>query len=73
MCEIVPEKWNQEFFQHTYEGPDDMPSHLKAILTGTEVSIPVVDGRLTLGTWQGVYLCEFRDRPSTRRIVVMVR
>ncbi len=68
---IAPE--HEPWYTHVDEGPDDMPSHLKAILTGTTVSIPVVDGRLALGTWQGVYLCEFRDRPGTRRVVVMVR
>ena len=68
---IAPE--HEPWYTHVDEGPDDMPSHLKAILTGTAVSIPVIEGRLALGTWQGVYLCEFRDRPGTRRVVVMVR
>jgi secondary thiamine-phosphate synthase enzyme len=68
---IVPE--GQPWFTHVDEGPDDMPSHLKAILSGTALSIPVIDGRLALGTWQGIHLCEFRDRPSCRRVVVMVR
>lgn len=68
---IAPE--GEPWYTHVDEGSDDMPSHLKAILTGTAVSIPVIEGRLALGTWQGVYLCEFRDRPSTRRVVVLVR
>ena len=68
---VAPE--GEPWYTHVDEGPDDMPSHLKAILTGTAVSIPVIEGRLALGTWQGVYLCEFRDRPSTRRVVVLVR
>ena len=68
---IAPE--HEPWYTHVDEGPHDMPSHLKAILTGTAVSIPVVDGRLALGTWQGIYLCEFRDRPSTRRVMVLVR
>ncbi len=68
---IVPE--GQPWYTHVDEGPDDMPSHLKAILTGTALSIPVIDGRLALGTWQGIHLCEFRDRSSCRRVVVMVR
>ena len=68
---IAPE--HEPWYTHVDEGPDDMPSHLKAILTGTAVTIPVIDGRLALGTWQGLYLCEFRDRPGTRKVVVMVR
>ena len=57
----------------TAEGPDDMPAHLKAILTGTSLVIPVVEGRLALGTWQGIYLCEFRNHPGTRNIVVVIQ
>lgn len=60
-------------FTHTAEGPDDMPSHIKAALTSTSLSIPVVDGRMVLGTWQGIYLWEHRERAHTRRVVVMVR
>lgn len=59
-------------FTHTMEGPDDMPSHIRAALTSTTLSIPVVDGRLALGTWQGVYLWEHRRRGSDRRCVVHV-
>jgi len=58
---LVPEIWNQEFFQHTMEGDDDMPAHVKSTLVGATVSIPVTNGSLQLGTWQGVYLCEHRN------------
>lgn len=68
---VAPE--DEDWHTHVDEGPDDMPSHLKAMLTGTAVSIPVIGRRLALGTWQGVYLCEFRSRPGVRRVVVMVR
>jgi secondary thiamine-phosphate synthase enzyme len=66
----VPE--NDPHFTHTHEGPDDMPSHVKAALTATSLGIPVEGGRLTLGTWQGIYLWEHRRRGSTRRCVVHV-
>jgi len=66
----VPE--GDPHFTHTLEGPDDMPSHIRAALTSTTLSIPVVRGRLALGTWQGVYLWEHRRRGSTRRCVVHV-
>lgn len=59
-------------FTHTLEGPDDMPSHIRAALTATTLSIPFVNGRLALGTWQGIYLWEHRTRGSTRRCVVHV-
>ena len=64
---LVPE--NLPFLVHTLEGPDDMPAHIKASLVGSSVSIPIVDGRLALGTWQGIYLCEFRNRGGARRLV----
>lgn len=57
-------------WQHDDEGPDDMPAHLKAILTGASLSIPVVDGQLALGTWQGIFLAEHRARPHQRQIVL---
>lgn len=60
-------------YTHTIEGSDDMPAHLKAILTGIDVVVPVIDGALALGTWQGVYFCEFRNQPSRRNIVVVVQ
>jgi len=59
-------------YRHTYEGPDDMPAHIKAVLVGAGLVVPVTDGRLALGTWQGVYLCEHRHRPRARRVVVTV-
>jgi len=65
---MVPE--NQPYYIHTYEGPDDMPAHIKAALLGPSVTIPISDGQLALGTWQGIYLCEHRDRARGRRIVV---
>ena len=65
---MVPE--NAPYYQHTAEGPDDMPAHIKAVLLGSSVTIPISDGRLNLGTWQGVYLCEHRDRARSRRLVV---
>ena len=64
----VPE--NDPHFTHTSEGPDDMPSHIRAALTSTTLSIPFVDGRLALGTWQGVYLWEHRRRGSTRHCAI---
>jgi secondary thiamine-phosphate synthase enzyme len=59
-------------YTHTAEGPDDMPSHIKAALTAVSLAIPVVGGRLALGTWQGIYLWEHRRRPHTRRLAVHV-
>ena len=67
---LVPE--NEPYFRHTHEGPDDMPSHIKNVLTETSLAIPVVDGRMALGTWQGIYLWEHRDRATGRRLVVSV-
>lgn len=67
---IVPE--NLPFLVHTMEGPDDMPAHIKAAMIGHSVTIPVTNGRLNLGTWQGIYLCEFRNRAAGRRIVATV-
>ncbi|HEX4406723.1 MAG TPA: secondary thiamine-phosphate synthase enzyme YjbQ [Polyangia bacterium] len=64
----VPE--NAPYFEHTAEGADDMPAHLKASLLGASVSVPIRDGRLALGTWQGVYLGEHRDHGGSRTIVV---
>jgi len=66
----VPER--DPHFTHTLEGPDDMPSHIKAALTSTTLSIPVLDGRLGLGTWQGIYLWEHRERGSRRCCVVHI-
>lgn len=57
---------------HTIEGPDDMPAHVKASMMGASVMIPIGDGRLQLGTWQGIYLCEHRDRASGRSVVITI-
>jgi secondary thiamine-phosphate synthase enzyme len=57
-------------YRHTVEGPDDMPAHVKASLTDNSLTIPIRDGRLRLGTWQGIYLCEHRRRASRRRLVL---
>ena len=65
-------KEGDPLFTHTAEGPDDMPSHIKAALTATTLSIPVLDGRLGLGTWQGIYLWEHRRRGATRNVLVHV-
>lgn len=67
---IVPE--NMPFLTHTIEGPDDMPAHIKAAMIGNTVSIPITNGRLNLGTWQGVYLCEFRNSASGRKLVATI-
>jgi secondary thiamine-phosphate synthase enzyme len=58
-----------DYFAHTLEGPDDMPAHIKASLTGSSLTIPVSSGELALGTWQGIYLCEHRDNGGPRRVV----
>lgn len=65
---LVPE--NDSLYTHTIEGPDDMPAHLKSALTATSLSIPIAEGRLLLGTWQGIFLWEHRRRSSIRTIVV---
>jgi secondary thiamine-phosphate synthase enzyme len=67
---LVPE--GDPFYSHDAEGPDDMPSHVKSALTATSLSIPVMDGNLCLGTWQGIYLWEHRRRGSRRELVVHV-
>ncbi len=67
---IVPE--NEPFLVHTIEGPDDMPAHIKASLVGSSVTIPITDGNLNLGTWQGIYLCEFRNRGGSRKVVATI-
>ena len=64
---LVPERFP---YAHTAEGPDDMPAHLKASLFGSSVTVPVARGRLALGTWQGIYLCEHRDEGGSRRLVL---
>lgn len=64
---IVPE--NMSFITHDMEGSDDMPAHIKSALVGSSITIPIKDSRLMLGTWQGIYLCEFRNQPHQRRLV----
>ena len=67
---LVPE--NEPYYNHTMEGADDMSAHAKSSLTGVSLTIPITDGRLNLGTWQGIYLCEFRDYGGERTIVLTV-
>lgn len=67
---MVPE--NNSLFEHTMEGPDDMTSHIKTSLLGSSVTIPVTNGRLNLGTWQGIYLCEHRNQGGPRRLIVTI-
>lgn len=67
---LVPE--GLPFLTHTIEGPDDMPAHVKSVLSGSSVSIPISNGRLNLGTWQGIYLCEFRNYGGKRKLVATV-
>ena len=68
---LAPE--NQSYYQHTFEGSDDIPAHLKASLLGSSVSIPITDGTLNLGTWQGIYLCEHRNRGSDRKLIITIQ
>jgi secondary thiamine-phosphate synthase enzyme len=67
---LVPER--DSLYTHTAEGPDDMPSHIKAALTATSLSIPILDGELGLGTWQGIYVWEHRRHASTRNLLIHV-
>ncbi len=67
---MVPE--NMPFLVHTIEGPDDMPAHIKSSLVGSSVTIPISNGQLNFGTWQGIYLCEFRNRGGGRKLVATV-
>lgn len=62
----------EAFYTHTAEGDDDMPAHAKSTLTGIELTIPITNGRLNLGLWQGIYLCEFRHRAAGRRLVATI-
>ena len=65
---LVPE--NAPYYKHTYEGSDDMPAHIKASLMGSSVQIPITNGKLNLGIWQGIYLCEHRNNAGSRTIVI---
>lgn len=67
---IVPE--NHPDYVHTFEGSDDMPAHAKSSLLGASLTLPVTNGRFNLGTWQGIYLCEHRDRGGSRKLVITV-
>lgn len=67
---VVPE--NLPFLKHTIEGPDDMPAHIKAAMIGNALTIPISNHRLNLGTWQGIYLCEFRNSGGPRKIVATI-
>ena len=67
---LIREK--EPYYTHTFEGADDMPAHIKSSLIGSSVSIPISDGRLNLGTWQGIYLCEFRNRGGARKVVLSI-
>ena len=66
--EMVPE--NQPYYHHTMEGPDDMPAHLKSSILGSSIQIPITNGSLNLGTWQGIYLCEHRNHGAPRKLVL---
>ncbi|MDE1465247.1 secondary thiamine-phosphate synthase enzyme YjbQ [Spartinivicinus poritis] len=68
---FVPE--NAAYYQHTYEGPDDMPAHIKASLLGASITVPVSRGLLALGSWQGIYLGEHRNHGGSRRIIVTIQ
>ena len=65
---LVPE--NPQLYEHTLEGPDDMPAHIRTVLSGVNLSIPIINGKLTLGAWQGIYLFEHRRAPHRRSIVL---
>ena len=67
---LVPE--GMSYYKHDMEGDDDMPAHIKAVMAGTSVTIPITNGKLHLGTWQGIYLCEFRNRGGNRKLVVSI-
>ena len=67
---LIPE--NHSSYTHLFEGADDMPAHLKASIVGSSVTIPITKGRLNLGTWQGIYLCEFRNHGGSRRLMITV-
>ena len=67
---IVPE--NAPYYQHTFEGPDDMPAHIKSTIIGSSIIIPISNGTLNIGTWQGIYLCEHRNNPHNRNIVATI-
>ncbi len=67
---LIPE--DQDFYTHNYEGSDDMPAHVKSSIVGNSISLPISNGKLILGTWQGIYLCEFRNRGGRRKLVATI-
>ena len=67
---LIPE--DQSYYEHTLEGADDMPAHAKSIITGASINIPITNGKLNLGTWQGIYLCEFRNHGGSRHVVATI-
>lgn len=70
MNKMIPE--NEPYYTHVFEGSDDMPSHVKSAITGSSVTIPITNGQLNLGTWQGIYLCEFRNRGGNRKLILTI-
>ena len=70
MNKLVPE--NEPYYTHIFEGSDDMPGHVKATLVGSSITIPISNGRLALGTWQGIYFCEFRNHAGSRKLIATV-
>lgn len=70
MNHLIPE--GQDYYTHTLEGDDDMPAHIKASLLGASITIPITNKRLNLGTWQGIYFCEFRNHAGARRLILTI-
>jgi len=68
---LIPE--NMPFLTHTMEGPDDMPAHIKAAMVGSSISVPISNSQLNFGTWQGIYLCEFRNYGGNRKLVITIQ
>ena len=68
--QAIPE--NAPYYKHTMEGPDDMPAHIKSSIIGNSLTIPISEGQLNLGIWQGIYLCEHRSHPNSRKIIVTI-
>jgi len=68
--EMVPE--NEPYYQHTLEGSDDMPAHIKSSILGSNLTVPISKGRINMGTWQGIYLCEHRDQGGPRKIIATI-
>ena len=65
-------KENESYYTHTYEGSDDMPAHIKSTMIGSSITVPITNGKLNLGTWQGIYLCEFRRQNTKRSFVITI-